>query len=298
VRRTGRLKRQAEAATLPAMAGGPGEFYGDLDWTSARGSWEVRSLAASGREDDVDTHTHEEAHFVLVLSGLYVSSARGAPRFAPSPFLVFNPAGTTHRDRFMDGVGAFVTLSLKTAALAAAPDFHIGATPVALRERGAIAAALRIAREVRGPGADTGAVEGAVWELVSDAGAPRPAKSGPTPAWARAAFEAVMDRAAEGGLSVSAIAADAGVHPVHLARVFRRAWGCSPGELLRWRRTEEASRLILRTPLPAAEIAAAVGFVDQSHMTRAFRATFGLTPGAWRRAHDVAPIQAGARLTA
>jgi AraC-like DNA-binding protein len=36
-----------------------------------------------------------------------------------------------------------------------------------------------------------------------------------------------------------------------------------------------------------------VCFVDQSHMTRAFRALYGLTPGAWRRAHDVAPIQDG-----
>lgn len=106
-----------------------------------------------------------------------------------------------------------------------------------------------------------------------------------------------MDRAADGGLSVSAIAADVGVHPVHLARVFRRAWGCSPGELLRWRRTEEASRLLLRTRLPVADVAAAVGFVDQSHMTRAFHAAFGLTPGAWRRAHGVAPIQAAALAT-
>jgi len=31
-----------------------------------------------------------------------------------------------------------------------------------------------------------------------------------------------------------------------------------------------------------AHAAAASGFADQSHMTRQFRATYGLAPGAWR----------------
>jgi AraC family transcriptional regulator len=275
-----------------------GEFYGDLDWASGRGACEIRAMAASGREDDVDTHTHEQAHFVLVLSGIYLSSARGAPSFAPSPFLVFNPVGTTHRDRFMGGVGSFVTLSLKTGALAGVPDVRLGEVAVAMHQSSAIAAAFRIAREVRGPSADAVAVESAIWELLAGA-RPAPATHRDLlPAWAHRAYEAIMDRAAEGSLSVGAVAADVGVHPVHLARVFRRAWGCSPGELLRWRRVQATSHLLLRTRLPAAEIAVAVGFVDQSHMTRAFRTAFGLTPGAWRRAHGVAPIQSADPLPA
>jgi len=270
-----------------ASAVGAGEFYGDLDWASGHGDFEARSFAASAGEHDVETHTHEEAHFVLGLSGVYICSARGAPRFARSPFLVFNPPGTTHRDRFAGGVGAFVTLSLERSALCDRADFGAAKDAIALPQRTALAAAFQVARDVRGPGADTGVVESAIWDMVACAGRPCTAADSSPPRWARDAYQVVMDRAAEGGLSVSAVAAEVGIHPAHLALVFRRAWGCSPGELLRWRRTEEASRL------PAAEVAATVGFVDQSHMTRAFRTAFGLTPGAWRRAHDVAPIQAG-----
>ena len=37
------------------------------------------------------------------------------------------------------------------------------------------------------------------------------------------------------------------------------------------------------TDRPLAEIAAATGFTDQSHFTRRFRQTTGLTPDAYRR---------------
>ncbi|MHB1329902.1 MAG: helix-turn-helix domain-containing protein [Gemmatimonadales bacterium] len=33
---------------------------------------------------------------------------------------------------------------------------------------------------------------------------------------------------------------------------------------------------------PLAEVAAAVGFADQSHLTRAFKRYTGMTPGAYR----------------
>jgi AraC family transcriptional regulator len=92
-----------------------------------------------------------------------------------------------------------------------------------------------------------------------------------------------MDRAAEARLSVGDVATEVGVHPVHLARVFRNAWGCSPAELLRWRRVDRAADMLRRSDRPCAQIAADAGFVDQSHMTRAFRAAYAVTPGIYRR---------------
>jgi AraC family transcriptional regulator len=138
-------------------------------------------------------------------------------------------------------------------------------------------------------------LDSAGWELI---GAANDDEAIALPGWTRLAYAAVMDEAADAELSVALIAALAGVHPTHLARVFRQAFGCSPGELMRWRRVERAADLLARSRLTAAEIAAAVGFVDQSHMTRAFRSLYGLTPGAWRRAHDVAPIQDAPRAAA
>lgn len=46
----------------------------------------------------------------------------------------------------------------------------------------------------------------------------------------------------------------------------------------------DAARRLLRSGIPAAEVAAMVGFADQSHMTRHFKAIVGTTPGAYKTA--------------
>lgn len=66
-----------------------------------------------------------------------------------------------------------------------------------------------------------------------------------------------------------------------LARQFRAAFGTSPYNYLVMRRLGQARRLLALGVGPA-EIAAACGFADQSHLTRQFRRAFGVTPGRWR----------------
>jgi hypothetical protein len=55
-----------------SRAVGSGDFCGDLDCASTGGASDTRSFAAISREDDVDAHTHEDAHFVLVFITLIV----------------------------------------------------------------------------------------------------------------------------------------------------------------------------------------------------------------------------------
>jgi transcriptional regulator GlxA family with amidase domain len=54
-------------------------------------------------------------------------------------------------------------------------------------------------------------------------------------------------------------------------------------------RVSAAARLVVASDRRLADIACAIGFVDQAHMTRAFRATVGVTPGALRRSLRCAP---------
>jgi AraC family transcriptional regulator len=95
-----------------------GPFYGEAQFGMNGAAFDIRAQVATGCEGDVQVHTHHDAHFVLVLSGRFISSARGARDSASAPTLIFNPPGTTHRDRFLKGVGTFVTLSMasRTAA--------------------------------------------------------------------------------------------------------------------------------------------------------------------------------------
>ncbi len=72
----------------------------------------------------------------------------------------------------------------------------------------------------------------------------------------------------------------AGVDRFALARHFRTLTGTSPYRYLTMRRLDHA-RALLKGGLGIAEVAADCGFADQSHMTRQFKAAYGLTPGRW-----------------
>lgn len=88
-----------------------------------------------------------------------------------------------------------------------------------------------------------------------------------------------------------------GLSKYHLVRAFRAAVGVPPHTYqLRLRLTR--SLLLLRDGLPPSAIAYELGFADQSHYTRAFRAEFGTTPGAWLRAESPARARAAAPLSA
>lgn len=79
-------------------------------------------------------------------------------------------------------------------------------------------------------------------------------------------------------ISLSDLAAEVGLSPYHLLRVFQTEVGLTPHAYLQDVRVRRACELML-TALPLAEIAVAVGFSHQSHLTRRFKQIVGLTPG-------------------
>jgi AraC family transcriptional regulator len=83
--------------------------------------------------------------------------------------------------------------------------------------------------------------------------------------------------------SLAALASDAGVHPVHVARVFRRHHGESIGDHVRRLKVLRAFAQLPDRRRGLAEIAQDAGFTDQSHLTRVFRRVAGRPPGAVRR---------------
>ncbi|MDX2216883.1 MAG: AraC family transcriptional regulator [Oculatellaceae cyanobacterium bins.114] len=79
-------------------------------------------------------------------------------------------------------------------------------------------------------------------------------------------------------LSVSAIAALAQMSPYHFSRLFKQATGRSPYHYILHRRVEQAQVLLRQGELAIAEVAYAVGFANQSHLTRQCKRILGLTP--------------------
>jgi AraC family transcriptional regulator len=85
--------------------------------------------------------------------------------------------------------------------------------------------------------------------------------------------------------TVSDVACIAGVHPAHLAKVFRQKLGCTIGDYVRRLRVEASCQQILKTKMRLCDVAINEGFSDQSHMSREFRRFIGVSPNAYRRLH-------------
>jgi AraC-like DNA-binding protein len=91
---------------------------------------------------------------------------------------------------------------------------------------------------------------------------------------AREYLEAHYDQ----NVSLDELAAAAVVSPFHLARLFRQQTGLPPHAYLTHLRITHAKQRLAQGQ-PIADVAAAVGFSDQSHLTRWFKRIVGVTPG-------------------
>ena len=72
-----------------------------------------------------------------------------------------------------------------------------------------------------------------------------------------------------------------GLSKFHLLRVFQKETGMSPRQWAMQLRTCRAKGL-LRNGVSASEVAHGLGFADQSHLNRHFRAAYGITPGRYQ----------------
>jgi AraC family transcriptional regulator len=102
------------------------------------------------------------------------------------------------------------------------------------------------------------------------------------PDWLRTVHEILHDRYRE-PLTLNELAGAVGVHPVHLARAFRKRYDCCIGDLIRRLRTEAACHELLHSDASLAEIAARTGFTDQSHLCRILKRHTGVSPGRYRK---------------
>jgi AraC-like DNA-binding protein len=97
-------------------------------------------------------------------------------------------------------------------------------------------------------------------------------------------------------VSVAEAAATAHLSPAHFIRCFRRAVGMPPHAWQLQQRVDLAKPL-LAGGRPPADVALELGFADQSHFTRRFRAVTGLTPGAYAASAPRAAASARERST-
>lgn len=138
-------------------------------------------------------------------------------------------------------------------------------------------------REFQGTGAaDDLFVESLLAEMLAHVARMRRENVVHPPAWLRRIVEKLTAEYSE-RLTLDDLSREAGVHPVHLSRVFRKCLGVGIGEQVHRLRIRAACEQMLTPEISIAEISLASGYADQSHFTRAFRRVTGMTPAAFKR---------------
>jgi AraC family transcriptional regulator len=232
----------------------------------------------------VPRHEHELAYITVVLNGHYLEGDHGKLEQLQPLTAVFNPAGVTHATVIGPQGASFFTIELRERQLR---DLGIRLPRETHIDRGAGAMlwpGLRLYSAFKTESVDSLLLEGRVMEMLgamsvySSAG--RPEKTAPR--WFGRIKE-LLHQEFRNNLRMRDLANEAGVHPVHLARIFRRLENQTPGDYLQRLRVRTAGQMLMDSECPLALIAAECGFADQSHLTRVFKRLTRTTPAQFRR---------------
>jgi AraC family transcriptional regulator len=235
-------------------------------------------------------HYHDSAWVVFTFTGSFALTMRSGESLLTPRSLLYVPAGEAHSNVFgSQGADVFVT------AIDPAWIGHRLEIASAEAEKPRIASAglltglaQKIYREFRSP--DTLSdliVEGTFLELLGRWFRQDFYKDRGAPFWLRQVKGLLHDSFRE-PVSLDQVARAAGVHPSHVAREFRRAYGVTIGEYVRKLRVEFVAERLVRPgkdPASLTDLALDAGFSSHAHMAAVFNRVIGMPPGQYRKAH-------------
>ena len=232
----------------------------------------------------VRRHMHGHARFVLVLAGAITETRDDeSVTYGPST-LLFRRAGERHAYA-VSPIGATCLVVDVDAAWQARARLHAPVLEQSAAFTGGFV--IHLAHRLHGEfrlrdEVSRLAIESITLGVLAEASrcATR-TNSRPVPAWLRQARALVEAHFAQ-PLPLTDVARRVGVHPVHLARTFRRVHQMTFAGYVRHVRIEFARRELAASVASLGDIAAAAGFCDQSHFSRLFKRTTGLTPAEYR----------------
>lgn len=208
-----------------------------------------------GSREYIPLHRHAHAYAALVLAGSYEESgSRGRFRVGPGDVLLHD-AFDAHLNRFQGGGTRLFSLAIAawpsgiSMAKVADPD-----DIVRVAERDPREASLLLLEQLR----RTQAVRYDWPDVLAD------------------------DLIGDPGWRLDEWARKMSLAPSTVSRGFRKIFGMTPAAFRLAARARRAFSMIAGSNLPLAAIAAATGFADQAHMSRAIRVLTGETPSRWR----------------
>lgn len=263
----------------------PGKYYGETLRLRKMASFELSERVYSPWYQ-TPQHTHKQALFCYVMQGQYTESYDSRTRECKTSTLLFHPPGELHAEQFHATGGRSFIVEIAPAWLAKVQE-HLPIAEGPADFQGGVFELLahKLYREfTHEDSASPLIIEGLMMELLGETMRRRSAQNLPVcPPWLQQVKELLQARFTD-NLTLTDLAQHAGVHPVHLAQTFRKAYQCTIGEYLRKLRIEYACHELATSAKPIVDIALAAGFCDQSHFTRTFKRAVGAAPSQYREA--------------
>jgi AraC family transcriptional regulator len=231
-------------------------------------------------------HSHELGFFTLILDGGYSEEVRRRSIVYTPQTVLWRQAEISHKDKIEADSSRFFFVEIESSYSEKMSQY--GGIPERLSERNGSLTwlASRLRSEIlAGPDHSPLIAEGITLEMFGVLIRHRGAVDKGPPKWLRRVVDRLHEEFA-GNMTSESLAADAGVHPVYLAAVFRKFHRETIGDYIQKLRVTHASAMLQNKEIPLTEIAFSCGFADQSHFTRVFKRRMGVTPGAYRNSHE------------
>jgi AraC family transcriptional regulator len=259
---------------------GAGTFFGEARVQLRSGDFTVSAVAHPVARE-VPPHAHAHAFFSMLITGRYREWFGPGAWDARPLAMVLRPAQAEHRDEIGPDGALFLCVDIAPAYWNSLAEAGVTLQRRAFDERPMSCVALRLLRELCEKRAGwRGVAESLINELVAEYVADSRRVQRREPHWLRRTLERL--HADPAGASLSAVAADLDLHPVHVSRMFKRHRGVTPSQYLRKLRLQRAARAVLESREPLAALADDHGFADQSHLAREFSRATSWSPAKLR----------------
>jgi AraC family transcriptional regulator len=238
----------------------------------------------------MQSHYHDHACLVLILSGCVVhTEGLHSTELRPRSLLYLPPA-ERHVDVFGRGGARCLVSRIDPTWIGRRVGADLdGLTPRVTRDGHLCALGAAIHQEIKRPDdCSRLIIEGSLLQLLGRWKRNQRRKGHSVPAWLRLVRTMLVDSFRE-SVSLQDLSRVAGVHPGHVAREFRRAYGVTTGAYLRQLRidfvAEQLSAPGKVTYSTLADLAFDAGFSSHAHMAFVFKRITGISPSEFRKLH-------------
>jgi AraC family transcriptional regulator len=234
-------------------------------------------------------HYHDEACLVLILSGFAAhTEGHQSVELHPGSALYLPPA-QRHSDVFGPHGAHCVVNKIDPLWIHRLGSDFGGLTPRVTRDGHLYALGVAIHQEIKKPDdLSELIVEGSLLELFGRWKRDRRRRAQCVPGWLEQAKSMLVDSFSE-SISLQDLSRSVGVHPVRIAREFRRFYGVTAGAYIRKLRidfvVERLSAPGKMTYSTLTDLALDAGFSSHAHMAFAFKRITGFTPSEFRKLH-------------